>query len=415
MTFQDILTWLQDHPLIFLPIVLILAYLLYRLTKYVLARGLFKIAIATETIYDDLIVDHLRPFRVAWLVPLGLLYAYSYFAMGSGATITNIVLFLIIVVAADFLVALLSGLNEVYKHRPTYTGASVAAYFNLLQVLVVVGAAFLVIALFAKVAPAVLLGGLGAWLAVLLLIFRDTILNFLASIQISSQELVRDGDWIEVPSYDTNGIVSGISLNAIKVKNFDNTVTVIPTYKIVDVAFKNWRAMEESGGRRIIVSLTVDTSNIRFCDLALLEKLSPNPLIADYVKEQASQLEEHQLEKAGPDSLPLGGPQITNVQLFMKYIEAYLKTRKDLRQRRFPFIVRVSEPGPAGVPIDIFVFTKKIPWAEYEVVRGDILLHLLAAAPYFGLSIYQQPAAEDFSPQQVSGAQQQGWAGSPVP
>ena len=317
MTFDSILNWLMDHPLIFLPIVLILAYLLYRLTKYVLARGLFKVAISTETIYDDLIVDRLRPFRAAWLVPLGLLFAYSYFAIAPDAAITDVLLFLIIAVVADFLVSLLGGLNEVYKHRPTYTGVSVAAYFNLLQVLVVVGAIFLAIVLFADVAPAVLLGGLGAWLAVLLLIFRDTILNFLASIQLSSQALVKDGDWIDVPSFGADGVVTDVSLNTIKVQNWDKTISAVPTYKLIEVPFKNYRAMEESGGRRIVLTFTFDIKSIEFCSMAVLEKMSKYDLIDDVVRDQIDRLKESELDSAGPVDFPLDGPQITNIDLFM--------------------------------------------------------------------------------------------------
>ena len=395
MTFDSILNWLMDHPLIFLPIVLILAYLLYRLTKYVLARGLFKVAISTETIYDDLIVDRLRPFRAAWLVPLGLLFAYSYFAIAPDAAITDVLLFLIIAVVADFLVSLLGGLNQVYKHRPTYTGVSVAAYFNLLQVLVVVGAIFLAIVLFADVAPAVLLGGLGAWLAVLLLIFRDTILNFLASIQLSSQALVKDGDWIDVPSFGADGIVTDVSLNTIKVQNWDKTISAVPTYKLIEVPFKNYRAMEESGGRRIVLTFTFDIKSIEFCSMAVLEKMSKYDLIDDVVRDQIDRLKESELDSAGPVDFPLDGPQITNIDLFMEYAKAYLRSRKDMRQRRFLFLLRVVEPTREGLPLQIIVFTKNIPLVEFSATQSAILMHLVAAAPHFGLRIFQEPTGED--------------------
>ena len=154
--------------------------------------------------------------------------------------------------------------------------------------------------------------------------------------------------------------------------------------------------MEESGGRRIVLTIAFDVGSVGFCDMALLERLSGYDLIADAVGEQISGLKELELDSAAPAEFLLDGPQTTNVQLFMKYIEAFLKSRKDIRQRRFTFIIRVLEPGSAGLPIQIFVFSKNIPWAQFEATKGEILMHLVAAAPYFGLKIFQEPTGADF-------------------
>ncbi|MFC2046285.1 mechanosensitive ion channel family protein [Chloroflexota bacterium] len=396
MIFEAIQDWISDYQWVVLVVALILGYLLYRLTRWALARVLYRIALRTESVYDDLIVDQLHPFRFAWLVPLGLIYGLFYATVGPDSVISNILLLLIILFVVDLVLALLNGFNDVYQQRPTYTGASIAAYVDVIKVLIIVGAIFFILAIFTDTPPVALLAGLGAWLAVLLLIFRDTILNFLASIQLSSQELIKDGDWIEVPSFGVNGIVSDVSLNSIKVQNFDNTLTAIPTYKLVEVPYKNWRSMEESGGRRIVLTMALDIGSVAFCDMVVLEKLGENELIADIVGEKISELKKLELDSAGPVDFSLDGPQITNVQLFMEYIEAYLRSRKDIRQRRFTFIIRVLEPGSAGLPIQIFVFTKKIPWAEFEATKGEILMHLIAAAPYFGLKIFQEPTGTDF-------------------
>ena len=201
MSTEDIREFIAAYPYVVLPVVIILGYLLYRLTRFILARASYWVAFRTETVYDDLMVDALFPCRVAWLLPLALAYLLADFAYDDFPTIKNILLFLGIWVLVDFSISILSGVNEIYKHRPRYTGVSAAGYIGLLKVLAVLVGVVLTISLFADVPPAVLLGGIGAWLAVLLLIFRDTILNFLASVQISTQELVKDGDWIEVPSY----------------------------------------------------------------------------------------------------------------------------------------------------------------------------------------------------------------------
>jgi miniconductance mechanosensitive channel len=380
-----------DFPYIFIPLAIIIAYLIYRLTKFVLARGSFWIAFRTESTYDDLMVDALIPFRVAWLVPLALFYYFATFAYPGLPYINDLILFLIIWVLVDFSISLLTGINEIYKHRPRYTGTPVAGYVGLLKVLAVLVGAVISISIFSNVPPAVLLGGIGAWLAVLLLIFRDTILAFLASVQISTQELVKDGDWIEVPGYNADGIISDISLNSITVRNWDNTLTVIPTYKIVDVAFRNYRGMEESGGRQIRRSVLFDVNSIKFCEMSLLEKLSKYEFIADEITDQIEKIKANQLETAEPLDFPLDGSQGTNLDLFIKYLRAYLKSRSDLHQRRLITVVQTSDPGREGIAVQIFTYTKATGWIEHSAIRDEIMIHLLAAAPYFDLRVFQDP------------------------
>lgn len=390
MTVESIRTWIAANPYLVSPIVIILSYILYKIARHLIARVSYRIALRTENVYDDLIVDNLQPFRVAWLFPLLLLYFFSDFGFGQESIISEVALFFIIIVVTDFLIVFLNGINDIYKHRPRYTGVSVSAYIDLTKVLVVIGALILTVWIFSDIPPLVLLSGVGAWLAVLLLIFRDTILSFLASIQISTQELIKDGDWIEVPSYNANGTVIDVNLNSIKIHNFDNTVSVIPTYKVVDVAYKNWRAMEDSGGRRMSPSIIVDISSVKFCDKVLLASLAKYDLIADFIEEKIQQIQEFQLEQGGAVDFPLDGPQITNVELFMTYIERYLNSRNDIHQRRLPYVLRVLEPSSKGLPIQVYAFTKTVVWADFEAIQTEILLHLLASLPFFDLRIYQE-------------------------
>ena len=396
MPVETIQNFIASYPIIFIPLAIIIAYLLYRLTKFVLARGSFWIALRTETIYDDLMVDALMPFRVAWLVPLLLFYYFAAFAYSDLPLVLDIALFLIIWVLVDFSISLLSGVNEVYENRPRYTGTPVAGYIGLLKVLAVVFGFVLSISIFSDVPPAVLLGGVGAWLAVLLLIFRDTILAFLASIQISTQQLIKDGDWVEVPSFNANGIISGISLNSITVRNFDNTLTVIPTYKIVDVAFRNYRGMEESGGRRLERSVKFDVHSIKFCDMRLLQRLAKYDLITDIVTDQIERIRASQLESVEPLDFPLDGPYMTNLDLFMRYLLAYLRVRKDLHHRRLPEVIQTSDPGRDGISIEIYAFTKATGWVEHAATRDEIMIHLIAAAPFFDLRIFQDATAIEY-------------------
>ncbi len=384
------------YPIIFIPLAVALAYLIFRLTRFLLARGFFKLAFRTQTTYDDLLVDALYPFRVAWLVPLILFYFLAEFAYAELPLIKDLTLILIIWVVVDFLISLLSGINEIYKHNPRYTGTPVAGYVGLLKVIAAIVGVVLTISILTDLPPAVLLGGVGAWLAVLLLIFRDTILAFLASVQISTQELIKDGDWIEVPSYNANGIVADISLNSITVRNFDNTLTMIPTYKIVDVAFRNYRGMEESGGRQLTRSIYFDINSIRFCDIDLLKNLRKYDLITTVVSDQIEKIERSQLETAQPVDFPLDGPQLTNLDLFIQYLKAYLGRRKDLHQRRLKAVVQTSEPKRNGIAVEIFAFTKATGWVEHAATRDEITIHLLAAAPYFDLRVFQDPTDVEF-------------------
>ncbi|UCF29481.1 MAG: mechanosensitive ion channel, partial [Chloroflexota bacterium] len=250
MLIEIIESWINNYPIIVLPIVGLIAYLLYRATRYVLARGLFFIAIRTETVYDDLIVDRLQPFRVAWLVPLLLIYNFSVYFSPEYSFVETISLILIIWFSADFIISILSGINDVYKHNPRYQGVSVAGYIGILKVSIVVGAIVLTVSYLFEVEPIALLGGLGAWLAVLLLIFRDTILSFLASIQISTQQLVKEGDEVSIPAFGASGFVTDIDLQTITIQNYSNTISTIPTSKITEVGFENMREILESGNRR---------------------------------------------------------------------------------------------------------------------------------------------------------------------
>jgi miniconductance mechanosensitive channel len=229
---ETIQRWLVDYQWLFLIGSLILGYLLYRLTRWAIARVLYLIASRTETVYDDLVLDRLHPFRMAWLLPLGLIYGLFHATVGTDPLITNIVRFLIILIVVDLAIALLDGFNDLYEARPSYTGASIAAYLDILKVAIIVGAIFFTLAIFTDTSPVAIMAGLGAWLAVLLLIFRDTILNFMASIQLSSQDLIKDGDWIDVPSLGVEGVVSDVTLHVIMVRNFDTDWSKCPTRTI---------------------------------------------------------------------------------------------------------------------------------------------------------------------------------------
>lgn len=363
----------SDMPYLFFPILILIAFLLYRGTQFVFARISYRVALRTETIYDDLFVDRLQPFRFAWLLPLLVIFFFTEMLFPEYPFLKKTALVLSIGFLADFLIAILSGINDVYKNNPRYTGVSVAGYIGLLKVLTVVAAIVFTISYLSEIDLVTLLSGVGAWLAVLLLIFRDTILSFLASIQISTQKLIKEGDSVDVPAFGASGTITEIDLQTITVQNWDNTITAIPTSKIVDTGFKNYRLMIESGSRRLKRSILIDVNSLKFADQELTNRLGNLDLIQ---------------EKMG-DMLQTTPEQITNLQLFIRYTKGYLRSRKEIRQRRYPLVVRTLESTSEGLPLEIIIFVKASNWEKFEEIQAEIILHLMAMLPNFGLKAYQ--------------------------
>ena len=397
MNADSILAWANLNPSMAAGALVLLSVIAFIFARYLLARGLVYIAARTASKFDDIVVRNLQPNRLAWLAPLIVVYTCAFLFPGVQAILVKVALFLILWLSVFTINGLLNAANDIYESRENYSGVSIQSYLDIAKILVVLVAAILSITLFTGESPVVLLTGLGALTAVLLLIFQGTILSLVASIQIGAHDLIKEGDWIEVPSYGADGDVVNISLHTIKIRNFDMTYTVIPTYKIVDVAFKNWRGMKESGGRRIQRSLSVDMLSIKFCDPDLLERLNRIDLINDYMGAKIKSIEAYRILHHDHYDSPLDGPQITNIEVFRYYITAYLRNRPDIHKEGMPFLVRVLAPNPTGLPIELYIFANTIDWVAYELIQAEIFDHILAAAPNFDLRVFQEPTGLDFS------------------
>jgi miniconductance mechanosensitive channel len=397
MTTADLLSWSTLNPGLAVSGVIILSVALYFFVRSTIARGLIYIAARTASKYDDIVVRNLRPFRVTWLAPLLVIYASSFLFPVYQDLIQKVSLFIITWLVALTLISLLNAVNEIYESSNNYNGVSIQGYLDIAKILFVLSAIILSIADITGESPWVLITGLGALTAILLLIFQNTILSLVASIQIVANDLLKEGDWIEVPSFEADGDVVNISLQTVKIRNFDMTYSVIPTYKIVDVPYRNWRGMKESGGRRIQRSLSVDMVSIKFCDADLLNRLSKIDLIHDHLMEKIGAIEAYKQEHLANYDSALDGPQLTNIEIFRTYITAYLRNRPDIHQDGKPFLVRVLSPNPTGLPIELYIFAKTTKWEEYEAIQAEIFDHLLAAAPNFDLRVFQEPTGMDFS------------------
>lgn len=397
MTVDQFQTWFNQSPFITLSLSISAVLILYLFTRNVIARGLMYLASRTKTKVDDILVKHLKLLRVSFLAPLTAIYFFAYLIPDYQHYIEIGSLFLILWVSLATLLSLLNAANEIYESRPNFNGVSIQGYLDIAKILLLLVAAILSISLFSGESPVVLLTGLGALTAVLLLIFQNTILSLVASIQINSMDLIKEGDWIEVPSYGADGDVLNISLHTIKVQNFDMTTTVIPTHKIMDVAYKNWRGMRDAGGRRIERSILIDMTNMKFCDEDLLKELSKIDLIHGYLQKKTREINDYKTAHADHYDSPLDGPQVTNTELFRVYIEEYLRNCDEIHHQDLPFLVRSLAPTPSGLPLEIYVFTKTTKWEEYEAIQSEIFDHLLSAAWHFDLRLFQEPTGLDFS------------------
>jgi miniconductance mechanosensitive channel len=388
-------TWISANPSLALGAATLLFVLVYLLARLIFGRGLTYVASLTKNKYDDIIVQKLRPYRASLLAPFILLYVFAYLAPDYQKVIEKIALFFILWLSVVTLNGLITAVNQVYESSPSFTGVSIQGYLDIVRILTIVVGVILSISMLTGESPVLLLSGLGALTAVLLLVFQDTIMALVASVQISAQNLVKEGDWLEVPSYDADGVITNMSLHAIKVQNWDKTITVIPTHKLIEVAYKNWRGMEESGGRRIMRAIPLDQNTIKFCSAQMISRYARIDLIAADMAKRQKAIAAYQKGKKPNDS-PLDGPQVTNVEIFRTYVEAYLKSHPKIHVHKMDFLIRELAPSSAGLPIELYVFTKTTKWDEYEHIQAEIIDHLLAAAAYFDLRIFQQPTGADF-------------------
>jgi miniconductance mechanosensitive channel len=397
MTLLDIQSWALANQTLAAAIAAGLAVLAFLFTRLVVARVVVNLVARTKTSRDDVVIKYLHPYRVAWIAPLLVIFALAPYFPDAKIVIEKISLLGVTWLTTLTLYSLLDAVNTLYESSKNYRGVAIQGYLDIVKMLFIVAAIILSIALLTGQSPWGLLTGLGALTAILLLIFQNTILSLVASIQIVANDLLKEGDWIEVPSYDADGDVVNINLHTIKVRNFDMTYAVIPTYKIVDVAYKNWRGMTESGTRRIQRSVTVDMISIKFCDDELLTRLAKIDLIRDFIESRQEAIASYRQHAGADYDSPLDGPQITNVEVFRRYIIEYLKRRDDiLQQEGVPFLVRSLEPKPNGLAIELYIFAKTIDWGRFEAIQAEIFDHLLAAAPSFDLRVFQEPTGMDF-------------------
>ena len=375
--------------------ILILCLITYLLTRHLVLRALTGMAQRTQSLWDDLLLS--RPFlrRLSYVPPLIIVYSSAPFFPDAEGIIRKISMALIWIFLLLACGSFLTALGKIYTTFEFSKGRPIKGYIQITKMLLyIIGGIIIVTGLMDK-SPLGLLSGFGAMTAVILLIFRDTILSFTASLQITSNDLIRVGDWIESPKYGADGTVIDIALHTVKIQNWDKTYSVIPTHRLLEESFKNWSGMQSSGGRRIKRAVHIDLGTIRFCDQEMVERFKKFSLIKEYVEQKEKELNKYNSEHNINTSVPVNGRRMTNIGTFRAYVHAYLSNNIKIRDD-MTFLVRQLPPGPNGLPIEIYVFSADTVWANYEAIQADIFDHILAVLPQFELRVFQNPTGRDF-------------------
>jgi miniconductance mechanosensitive channel len=388
-----------DNSWIQLLIVVGAAVAAYLLGRYVLIPLVHAAVARTKARWDDILLDRKVLHRLSLLLPLVVFRFGLGFIEGLSAewlrfleSLADSLLIVIGLVAAN---AAFNSFNNLYIRLEISENRPIKGYLQVVMIVLSVFGVIVIIARMTGQEIGFLLGGLGAMTAVLLLVFKDTILSLVASLQIAQNDLVRVGDWIEMSHLNVDGDVIDIALHTVKVQNWDKTISTIPTYKIVSESFRNWRGMSDAGGRRIKRAISLDLSTIRFLTEDEIERFKRFAPLHRYMDGKVEELEQWQeLHDPGPELV--GDPRrLTNAGTFRAYVAAYLRAHPKLATDTMTMLVRQLPPGPHGLPLEIYVFSSDIRWAHYESIQADIFDHLLAMVPEFGLRVFQEPAGSD--------------------
>ena len=366
-------------------------------TKRFIVQGIQKFIENSKNDWDDIFLKNKVFNSLSTLVPLILI---QYLSVPILSNFSSLIPFVYIVVKVSLvwvitsvLVKALKAMEEVSTKIPSFQDKPIVSYIQLASVMIYVVAAILIFATILDKDPLALLGALGALTAVLMLVFKDTILGLVASIQISSNDMVRVGDWVSMPKYGTDGDVLEITLNTVKIQNWDKTISTIPTYAFISDSFKNWRGMTDSKGRRIKRSLNIDMTSIKFCTDEEIVHYKNVEMLKDYIESAQSDIATHNVTNSHDKSSLLNGRNLTNIGLFREYAHQYLSANKNLRND-LTLMVRQLEPTENGLPIEVYCFSNNIAWADYERIQADIFDHLLSSVSSFNLEIFQNPTGK---------------------
>jgi len=385
--------------IILLFILFIICYVTNLLVKKIFIRYIRLVIKKTKTLWDDALVENKVFISLSHIAPAIVIYLATPYVFedfpGAIPFIFRLVNAYISIVLIIFIINFLNTCKYYSENTKLFKDNPLDSYFQLIKIAIYIIGGIIILSVLLNKSPLYFFSALGAMTVVLLLVFKDTIMGFVASIQLSANDMIRIGDWVSMPKYGADGDVIEINLTTIKIQNWDKTVTTIPTYAFISESFKNWRGMSESGGRRIKRSLNIKISTIKFCTAEMLERFKKFQLIKDYIEEQSNKIEEYNNENKIDKSYLINGKHLTNIGIFRVYAEAYVKNNPDINLD-LTCMVRQLLPTEKGLPIEIYTFSNRQEWVEYEDIMSDMFDHLIASVPEFELEIFQNPTGTDF-------------------
>ena len=366
-------------------------------TKKFIVKGIQKLIRNSKNDWDDILLEKKVFHSLSTLVPLIFIQYLSIPILSNFSFLIPFVHIVVkvslVLVIASVMIKTLKTLDEVSTRIPYFKDKPIGSYVQLVNIMINVVAAILIFATILNRDPLALLGALGALTAVLMLVFKDTILGLVASIQLSSHDMVRVGDWVSMPKYETDGDVLEITLNTVKIQNWDKTISTIPTYAFISGSFKNWRGMADSKGRRIKRSVNINMMSIRFCTDEEITQYKSVELLKDYIESIQNEISSHNETNRHDKAYLLNGRNLTNIGLFREYAHQYLSANENLRMD-LTLMVRQLEPTENGLPIEVYCLSNNIEWVEYERIQADIFDHLLSSISNFDLEIFQNPTGK---------------------
>ena len=380
-------------------ILVVVALLADIFSKRVILRGVEKAVKKSSSSLDDIffvkkVFDALAHLAPALVIEIGAPFVfeeYPEFITGLSKFIQLYTIVIVVWVISSFLDALL----ELSYRNPYLKDKPMLSYVQLGKLVSYCLAGVMMFSILFSKSPLVVLSAFGAAGAVLIFVFKDTILGLVASIQISVNDTLRVGDWVSMEKYNADGDVIKITLNTIEVQNWDKTISTIPAYAFVSDSFKNWRGMSESGGRRIKRSIHISVASIKFCDQEMLEQFNKFQLLEEYIYSRSEEIAKYNEDKQADKTYPLNGRHLTNIGVFREYASRYLKANTNIRTD-MTCMVRQQAPTELGIPLEVYCFTNTIEWLPYENIQSDIFDHLIATASLFDLEVFQSPSGSDF-------------------
>ncbi|NOX66290.1 MAG: mechanosensitive ion channel [Chlorobi bacterium] len=392
--------WTLDNPILGIIVkiagILLLAYITYWIVHKVLIRYITKFVKKTKTEFDDILLNEKILKRVSYIVPVLVIQQFKIFNPSIESIVDTALSAVLVLLLILIVNGVIDALTEIVQQFEKFKDRPLKSYAQVIKIIVTTIGVIFIFGILTGQEFWGLFAGLGAISAVLLFVFKDTIMSFIASIQIATYDLVKIGDWIEIPKLGIDGDIMDISLHTVKIRNFDKTVSVFPTVALIQNSFKNWRGMQETGGRRIKRSIYIDVSSIEFVDDKMLQRFKKIKLISNYLDKKIEEINNYnsQLNEESSDDIA-NGRRITNVGTFRQYLKEYLRERSDV-DKNLTFLVRQLQPGPEGLPIEIYIFATTTEWVKYEDIQSDIFDHIMAVVPQFELKVFQNPTSYDF-------------------